>query len=37
SAVFLQQRNGALSVEMLYFLTGPVMHHSDVVNIYKKR
>ncbi|EFB2837742.1 hypothetical protein FHD46_21375 [Escherichia coli] len=33
SAEFLQQQNGALSVEILYFLAGSVMHHSGVVNI----
>ncbi|MEB6547485.1 hypothetical protein MXL19_26565, partial [Escherichia coli] len=35
SADFLQQRNGALSVEILYFLAGSVMCHPDVVNIAK--
>ncbi len=29
--IFLRQQNGALSVEILYFLTGSVMHHSGVV------
>ncbi|EFC1642128.1 hypothetical protein FA822_20925 [Escherichia coli] len=33
SAEFLRQQNGALSVEILYFLAGAVMHHSGVVNI----
>ncbi|HIA3057097.1 TPA: hypothetical protein ACWP38_004534, partial [Escherichia coli] len=36
SADFLQQRNGALSVEILYFLAGSVMCHPDVVNIAKR-
>ncbi|EAB7524834.1 hypothetical protein CPZ44_002006 [Escherichia coli] len=31
--IFLRQQNGALSVEILYFLAGSVMHHSDVVSI----
>ncbi|HGC1159098.1 TPA: hypothetical protein ACIX03_005036, partial [Escherichia coli] len=31
SANFLRQQNGALSVEILYFLAGSVMHHSGVV------
>ncbi|EOU9147508.1 hypothetical protein [Escherichia coli] len=35
SADFLQQRNGALSAGILYFLAGPVMCHPDVVNIAK--
>ncbi|UMR88714.1 hypothetical protein AOY89_07845 [Escherichia coli] len=35
SADFLQQRNGALSVGILYFLAGSVMCHPDVVNIAK--
>ena len=30
--IFLRQQNGALSVEILYFLAGSVMHHSGVVN-----
>ena len=29
--IFLRYRNGALSVEILYFLAGSVMHHSGVV------
>ncbi|EFO2687986.1 hypothetical protein B6P69_27925 [Escherichia coli] len=29
--IFLRQQNGALSVEILYFLAGSVMHHSGVV------
>ncbi|EEW2378215.1 TPA: hypothetical protein SI588_000833 [Escherichia coli] len=29
---FLRQQNGALSVEILFFLAGAVMHHSGVVN-----
>ena len=35
SAIFLHHQNGALSVEILYFLTGSVMCHPDVVNIVK--
>ncbi len=30
--IFLRQQNGALLVEILYFLAGSVMHHSGVVN-----
>ena len=30
--IFLRQQNGALLVEILYFLAGPVMHHSGAVN-----
>ncbi len=30
--IFLRQQNGALLVEVLYFLAGSVMHHSGVVN-----
>lgn len=30
--IFLWQQNGALLVEILYFLAGSVMHHSGVVN-----
>ncbi len=34
--IFLRYRNGALSVEILYFLAGSVMCHPDVVNIAKR-
>ncbi|EMU63565.1 hypothetical protein ECMP0209802_2110 [Escherichia coli MP020980.2] len=34
--IFLRQQNGALSVEILYFLAGSVMHHSGVVNRTKE-
>ncbi|HBN5379485.1 TPA: hypothetical protein L3F39_000023 [Escherichia coli] len=30
--IFLRQQNGALLVEILYFLAGSVMYHSGVVN-----
>ncbi|EFI3629208.1 hypothetical protein GY509_000646 [Escherichia coli] len=33
---FLQQRNGALSMEILYFLAGSVMHHYGVVIIPRR-
>ncbi|OUK56210.1 hypothetical protein BZL34_26255 [Escherichia coli] len=33
--IFLRQQNGALSVEILYFLARSVMCHPDVVNIAK--
>ena len=34
--IFLRQQNGALSVEILYFLAGLVMHHPGVVNNTKE-
>ncbi|EGI38736.1 hypothetical protein ECNG_04780 [Escherichia coli TA280] len=35
--IFLRQQNGALSVEILYFLAGAVMHHSGVVKAPQRR
>nr|MDN1143380.1 hypothetical protein [Escherichia coli] len=34
--IFLRQQNGALSVEILYFLAGPMMHYPGVVNNTKE-
>ncbi|OSL74063.1 hypothetical protein EAXG_00593 [Escherichia coli TA054] len=35
--IFLRQQNGALLVEILYFLAGSVMHHSGVVMTPQRR